>query len=94
MTALTDISSDIDSVFDEMKCVVPGKRIPHGDNRAAIIDWHGCLDGMICRAHYNFLLSDVLPLVEADLRIHGVARCGYCKKLFRSRDDFVRVYPL
>lgn len=49
---------------------------------------------MICRSHYDFLLSQVLPLIEEDLKVHGKARCGYCQKVFRSRDDFVRIYPL
>lgn len=91
MSTLTDadISELVDSAFDE--CVLGGIREdrPCGGNRAAYMVYHDCLEGIICRLHYEVWLRE---LAQPEAGWNQI--CSVCGRHFPSIHDVVKFYPL
>jgi hypothetical protein len=85
----TDVTHLVNSAFEEMECIWDTHDCEHGGDKAAVLDYHGCLDGFVCREHYNVFLRR-LGEVPADVR----GKCDGCGVFFGSVEEFVKVYPL
>lgn len=89
-SALTDVTADVEAVFDEMECCIdPDKNGPHDGDTAAFYECHSCKEGFICRGHLDLYVRERLPMQGRSAFI----RCIQCGELF-YRQDFDKVYPL
>lgn len=91
---LTDVSYHVDAVFDELECIIDTQIVDHSGDSAALLVWHGCFEGMICKSHYDAILSITIPKINGFINSGRSAKCGYCNQDFYCPDDFLKVYPL
>lgn len=94
-STLTDISSDIESAFDEMECCADVDRWgEHGGSKAAYYDAHGCYAGFLCQTHYQVYIHQLRPYNSMVLMMHGRIQCDICKVVRHTLDEVDKVYPL
>lgn len=95
MNTLTDISSDVEAVFEEMECIFGQKwKVEHGGGKVAYYDGHGCSSGFICQSHMDFYLSTYRPLIVELCSHPGGSSCDRCKAIHQHVDEHHKVYPL
>ncbi|OQW34535.1 MAG: hypothetical protein A4E20_10975 [Nitrospira sp. SG-bin2] len=88
----TDVTSDVDSAFEEMECICIHS--DHGGAQVAYYIGHGCADGMLCQAHMKYYLEQYRPGIVALIGQWGGVTCSKCNKRFYSIEHHHKVYPL
>lgn len=53
----TDIACLVDGAFQELECVIPAHKDPHGGDVAAYINQHGCRVGWMCKDHLDVYMA-------------------------------------
>lgn len=95
MTAptLTETDSKIDSAFGELECVSQ-QETPHGGDVAAYMILHTCVEGWVCKAHYDRWLANMYPHNMEVIAMYGYIRCPVCQRTYPTLDAYQKVMPL
>ncbi|KPG14365.1 hypothetical protein [Mycobacteroides immunogenum] len=89
----TDVSSLVNAAFDELECPMDDE-YGHSGDRTAFVTVHGCVEGYVCRNHFDRLTGPFPENFREMLMVCGHVSCGVCGGRFTSIDQWMKVYPL
>lgn len=90
----TDVSVLVESAFSELECYIKNQTFPHGGNKVAFVDFHGCRSGYVCAEHYEKSIIPYMQSTADDFRRYRHLLCTVCGFVAATLDEWGKVYPL
>lgn len=90
----SDVTADVDAVFDELECAGNTQLCPCEGDKAAWCETHSCGQGWLCRGHFKHYVDVLLPANSQAMARFGFAICPGCAQAFFDMDSYCKVYPL